>query len=140
MRLSNYEHAGDLNSVIVRLNGRQLPQTGTAFTAADMHFHVLKEGPISPYGYILRCVFARSLLLAFMHSSKTFWTDFRRNLELRRFELLDLLPLVRCGENRVSVELTKRDLMIEIQIELVDVDLEVKYLPHRHFQRQPLRF
>ena len=24
--------------------------TGASFTAADLHFHVLKEGPISPYG------------------------------------------------------------------------------------------
>lgn len=28
VRLANYEHAGDLNAVIVRLNGQELPQTG----------------------------------------------------------------------------------------------------------------
>ena len=49
------------------------------------------------------------------------------------FELLrlDLLSLIRCGVNCVSVELTQRDPRIDIKIELTDVDVEVKYLLHR---------
>ena len=108
VRLSNFEHADDLNVVAIRLNSVELLQTERC-TASDLHFHVLKAGPISPYGYTLQ------------------------------FELLrDEYPLN--GVNEVSVELTKRDPKIFTTIEVTDVDIDVRYQHHRHFQVQPLRF
>ena len=40
----------------------------------------------------------------------------------------------------MELALTKRDEKIEIPIELTDLDVEVKYLTHRHFEPRPLRY
>jgi hypothetical protein len=111
VKLSNYEHAGDLNSVAVLLNGKELSQDSDRCTPADIHFHVLPEGPISPYGYILS------------------------------FSLLGgggELPIK--GENEITVVVRRKDPAFDSEISLADADIEVKYRPHRHFELEPLRY
>ena len=89
LRLSNLEYADGLNQLAVALNGRELPQ-GERCRPADLHFHVLPEGPVGPYGYILA------------------------------FELTAAFEFPRLGENEVELALTKRDEKIEIPMEVTE--------------------
>ena len=53
---------------------------------------------------------------------------------------LDPANYPRPGENVVSITLARKDPAVNLDFSLYDVDLEINYLPHRHFKAKPIRY
>ena len=44
------------------------------------------------------------------------------------------------GHNVVSVTLSRKDPDVDLEFSLYDVDLEIQYRPHRHFNARPVAY
>ena len=53
---------------------------------------------------------------------------------------LDRANYPQAGENVVSVTLARKDPDVNLDFSLHDVDLEIKYLPHRNFKAKPIQY
>ncbi|MDA1314851.1 MAG: hypothetical protein O2968_16075 [Acidobacteria bacterium] len=105
VRLTNIEL--DLDEVEIRWNGR--PLSDARRRESDLHFRVLENTIVNPYGYV-----------------------FEYDLTPEQYPAQ--------GENTVAVTLIKRDPNIDAAVEIYDVDINITYRLHRHFQSRAIRF